>query len=193
MIHTKEKHIQLIIPKLDKCNVACSGVYQLIIQNTYTKEAWMYKVRDFSLGNKLRYEINFEFMDEMDTGTYQYYLLPDGEWSTDQINVNDVRETSEMILNDALCVNGSYLVACGKLLVVGQYEAALTEGCNQIVQEDGSFLSVTMRINDQAPEGEIYPRIKIIATGLIKYERFTLLKDGPQEFNDQKTFIEFKG
>lgn len=193
MIYAQEKNISLILPKNNRCDISCEGVYQLIMQNTYTKQAWMYKVQDFSLGNKLRYDIRFMFLDEMAYGTYQYYLLPDGEWSTDQINVNNARNTIEMVPLNALCHNGSYLIACGKLLVTGQMETSLKSNGSQLVDKNGNFLSFTMQVNDYPAEGEIYKRIKVIASGLIKYDRLKIIDNEPQEFCDNEHFISFKG
>lgn len=203
MIYTDSPDFYLTIPKINRCKLDGCNVYQLLLHNTYTKEVWMFKVRDsvflknFTLDinpvSETRFQFHMIFPEDMQHGTYEYYILPNGEWEAEDINVDVIDNSYTATDKSGVVNNGQFLVLGDKLLVLSSFEAKVVMNGLSVFLNENTALKHTTTSKDERLEGEIFKCLSIIQRGLIKYEIDTFLRGETKEFDNKVTYKEFKG
>lgn len=180
MILTNKKEFWFYPHKLKRCMEDACNLYQVILQNTYTKEVFVYKVRDFS-ANNIRF--CFRFIMPECTGDYMYYIVSNNEWDSSEINWDNIDNTNLLTDKTAVTFNGMYLVANGKLVVSKYFKAKAT------IKEMELPILVESESEDERTEGELVTSLDILSKGLLRYTINPFMCCGERNYNNYK-FIE---
>lgn len=193
MVYTTDKNFILELPKVDKCKLDRKCIYMFIIQNTFTKDIWLYRVRDWNILNPLRFQFKMCFQENMPKGEYEYYLVSDEHWQYGELDVNNVRKTQVITDKSFLKLGNHFLLANNKLLVINSFKEVVTKDGYPVLIGKDLGLKTIKKSKDKRSEGELYRSLSIISSGLIKYEPKHLFKDESiKEFDYQPIYKEFQ-
>ena len=160
---------EIIIPKLSRKHISKNNSYQLIIRDLYTNKIILYRVEDLYKCNPLRYRFN---ISELDPGNYQYYLIAGDNWTLENINKYNISKTQLEQEVGALYNKEPILVLGEFVIVSGLFDPDVQLNQNEEYQPGG---------------GDIYMKIKILASGIINKE----YKSETKEYKDDQEFIEY--
>lgn len=155
------------LPKLERCKLDECNLYYLLLHNNYTKELWVFKVRDFN-SNPIRFNIYLEIPECFDEGEYTYYLVSVDDWNTDKLSTNYPTQTQFQTDKEAITTNGMYIISNNKMLVTSKFKAKLLIDGKEI-KDASHLLTAFGESDDEREEGEIVKEVNVLNTGLLKY------------------------
>lgn len=180
-----EKYLD--VPKLRRYCLNPCNIYQIIFENTYTKEIIVYKTRDLHYFNKLRFKL---IITGLPSGTYKYYVINDNDWRGEELDWNNIRNSSRIIPNGAVVTGDKYIVIGNKLLVTKYFTAKLVDSNLLDIEASCETLATTL-FTENEPEGDIIKILVILATGLVNITNST---NEPVEYKEQnKSYKEYEG
>lgn len=186
MIITKETCFWMDLPKLKRCMIDSCNVYHLILRNQYTKEIFLFKVRDFLTTSSVRYAINMVLPECMEYGEYEYFLISNDEWNQDEISVDVVKNTQLHTDKSLLEYDGMFFVSNNKILVTKNFKARIFFDGLPLATKDGEILVGNQASKDDNSEGDITKELTILNRGILKYENQDLLCCEPvKEYKSQ--------
>lgn len=176
----------IVIPKLERCMQDPGNIYFLILHNNYTKEIWMFRLRDYR-GSRMLYIFPVSMPVEFEEGEYTYYLVSKDEWNVERVSIHYPEKSLFVTDKEAVSHGSMYIVSNGDMLVTKYFKARLCVGDTEIhAGGDGKHherIAVTC-IHEGEARGDITREVRILNTGLLKYRRI----DGRCE-----EFIEYDG
>lgn len=177
--------MKLIIPKLHKDYISSDDIYQMIIEDIYNQEYYIYTVIDLKPDNKLRYLFDIKFNLK---GNYKYYLITNDEWEYDYLDYDNIYKST---CND---FNLTSLQSNGLLLVHGNTLLATNRFLGAIKVLDDKCTTTSLIINQSEPNeptGDIkYKCMNVITTGL-----FNIESEEEEEiiYKEKNTYVTYEG
>lgn len=158
----------LLLPRVDRCENSCNGIYQLIFHHLATKQLIIYKVRDWFPCNPAYYRFEFFITNYMQYGEYKVYLIRNSDWYPDELKINDIAGSIRYAGKDPVSINGHYIISNGKLLMTRKLSGILTDHYKPAIANNQAII-VNYNSCDDRAEGDICEGIDIISTYLAKY------------------------
>lgn len=175
------------IQKLETEKLDPSNIYQLVIEDLYTKEIILYKVKDLTTLNPIRYTFD---ITELKPGNYKYYLISNEEWELDDLYWDNIKKSQVIIDNGAVTANCEYLVFNGFLLVTDKFATALelyNDGC------ESAYIMQSEKSENKYTCGSIVKKcMYILNTGIFNVPSIESC-DEVIEYKENKKYIEYEG
>ncbi len=200
-------YIQL--PKTDRNKLDKDNLYYLILHNNYTKDVWLFKVKDLKPNdyqlwtagdihtNDIRFLFKLEIPQEFEQGEYTYYLVSYDDWEICDLDTNFPQKSVITIPDKSiLSYNGMHIIANNRLLVTNQFKAmAVSNGIAGVFESPGTRIVANNYSDDTSAYGEITKNIKILNTGLLKYHLHNTVCDEYLQYDggEQDNYIQYKG
>lgn len=178
-------------PKLLRCNLDPCNIYQLVLQHKFTKEIFLFKVRDLSW-NTLRFYFNMQVPDCFPDGEYDYFIISNDEWSTDEINVDIVKHTNLYTDKGLVTLNDKCIIIGDKLLVTKFFKARVFN-CGKQLTYNGDYVIAQQASQDDKAYGDIVKNINILGRGLLKFNYCREDKDDVTYYEGSKIYKEYNG
>lgn len=169
MIYIDNRCFWMIIPKVDRCNLDPCNVYQLILTNVFTKDIYVFKVKDVALTDR-RFNIWVELPECAEYGEYEYYLISNDEWNPIDIDSNIPKDSIKCTDKSAITFNGKYLVAGDYLLVTKFFYTQVSLGDKIVTDNEGNRVLVEQVSEDTNSIDDLYKTLDIIARGMLTYK-----------------------
>ena len=181
--------MKLIIPKLHKDYISSDDTYQMIIEDIYNQEHYLYTVIDLKPDNKLRYLFDIKFNLK---GNYKYYLITNDEWEYDYLDYDNIYKST---YNDN-DFNLTSLQSNGLLLVQGNILLVTSCFLGTIKNLDDNCTTTSLIVNQSEPNEPTrdikykYKCMNVITTGL-----FNIESEEEEEiiYKEKNTYVTYEG
>lgn len=194
MIIANQNTTNINIPKLNRNCISCEDKYLLILQNDYTKCIYLFIIND-DCQNPIRFNFNIEFNDYLEEGTYTYHLIKYIEFidfiQLDCIDSNYPELTEFVTNNNAIIVNGMYLIANNKLFTTSAIKSYISTNNNELIVNGKTIISSDYN-KENDPTNKILHEFTIINSGILKYSYTNIVCDNCnsiEEYNNNINYI----
>lgn len=199
MIKENCNNLEIILPKINRCLIDKENTYTLILRNNYTKRLHIFKVIDriwtssiTVCRNPLRFHFEVCKPECFDSGEYTYYLASFGQWNLLNVDTNNVK-AAQIKTRDEVLINGKALLVDGMVLVHHSITGVLASG-DSAVYNDGIPLLVAINDHDLPKCGDLYNKLRIICTGILKYSNPDVISQcTAQPETDLDNFTQYGG
>lgn len=189
IVNSNSEYIE--IPKLLRCRQNDCNIYLLILHSNYTKDVWVFKVRDFRF-NDIRYLFYMEFPEGFCENEYNYYLVSYDDKITEDLITSFPQFTNIQADKYSVTFNDMFLIVNNKIIVTNKFKAILTNECNEIKFDDYG-IKASFETPDKSSTGDLVTGLCILNSGLLKYHTpEKICCDNSYNGNEKSRYIQYR-